>query len=85
MVTGAMWVMRLPGGHGLFTPQYALATVTWLLYGGLLVARVTAGWRGRKAALVTLAGFGTAMAVLLIYFLRGALTGAPVSMRGRGR
>jgi ABC-type uncharacterized transport system permease subunit len=71
MVTGAVWVMRIPGTHGLLTPQYALATVTWLLYGGLLVARVTAGWRGRKAALVTLAGFGTAMAVLLIYLLRG--------------
>jgi ABC-type uncharacterized transport system permease subunit len=70
MVTGAVWVMRLSGA--LFTPQYLLATVTWLLYGGLLVARVTAGWRGRKAALVTLAGFGTAMAVLLIYLLRGA-------------
>jgi len=70
MVTGAVWVMRLSGA--LFTPQYLLATVTWLLYGGLLLARVTAGWRGRKAALVTLAGFGTAMAVLLIYLLRGA-------------
>ena len=69
VVTGAVWVMRL--GLGLWTPQYALAAVTWLLMGGLLVARVTAGWRGRKAALVTLAGFGTAMAVLLIYLLRG--------------
>jgi len=73
MVTGAVWVMRL--GLGLWTPQYALAAVTWLLYGGLLVARVTGGWRGRKAALVTLAGFGTAMAVLLIYLFRG-VTGA---------
>ena len=75
MVTGAVWMMRLTGAHGLYTPQYLLATVTWLLYGGLLVARVTGGWRGRKAALVTLAGFGTAMAVLLIYLLRG-VTGA---------
>lgn len=75
MVTGAVWVMRLPNAHGLLTPQYALATVTWLLYGGLLIARLTAGFRGRKAALVTLAGFGTAMAVLLIYLLRG-VTGA---------
>jgi len=69
VVTGAIWVMRL--GLGLFTPQYLLAAITWLLYGGLIVARLTAGWRGRKAALVTLAGFGTAMAVLLIYLFRG--------------
>jgi ABC-type uncharacterized transport system permease subunit len=73
VVTGAVWVMRL--GLGLWTPQYALAAITWFLMGGLLVARMTAGWRGRKAALVTLAGFGTAMAVLLIYLFR-RVTGA---------
>lgn len=74
MVTGAVWVARIPGA-GVFTPQYAIATVAWLLYAALLLARVTAGWRGRRAALMTLAGFATAMVVLLIYFLRG-VTGA---------
>lgn len=74
MVTGAVWVAELPGA-GVFTAQYAIATVAWLLYAGLLLARLTAGWRGRKAALMTLAGFATALTVLLIYFLRGA-TGA---------
>jgi ABC-type uncharacterized transport system permease subunit len=74
MVTGAMWVMRLPG-QGVFTTRYMMSTVTWLLYAGLLLARVTAGWRGRKAALMTLAGFATAMVVLIAYFLRG-VTGA---------
>jgi ABC-type uncharacterized transport system permease subunit len=75
MVTGAIWVMRLKGV--LLTPQYAMSTVTWVLYAILLVARVTAGWRGRRAALMTLAGFGAAMTVLLIYFLRG-VTGAQI-------
>jgi ABC-type uncharacterized transport system permease subunit len=70
MVTGAVWVARIPGA-GVFTAQYAIAAVAWLLYAALLLARVTAGWRGRKAALMTLAGFATAMTVLLIYFLRG--------------
>jgi ABC-type uncharacterized transport system permease subunit len=74
MVTGAVWVARIPGA-GVFTFQYAIATVAWLLYALLLLARVTAGWRGRRAALMTLAGFATAMTVLLIYFLRG-VTGA---------
>jgi ABC-type transport system involved in cytochrome c biogenesis permease subunit len=71
MLTGALWVVRIPGA-GVFTPQYAIATLAWLLYAGLLLARVTAGWRGRRAALMTLAGFATAMTVLLLYFLRGA-------------
>ena len=74
MVTGAVWVMRIPGA-GVFTAQYAIATVAWLLYAGLLLARVTAGWRGRRAALMTLAGFATSMLVLLIYFLRGVGSG----------
>jgi len=70
MVTGAVWVMRIPGA-GVFTPQYAIATVAWLLWAALLLARLTAGWRGRRAALMTLAGFATSMIVLLLYFLRG--------------
>jgi ABC-type uncharacterized transport system permease subunit len=75
LVTGAIWVMRLPGSHGLLAPQYLMALITWLLYAVLLVARFTVGWRGRRAALVTLAGFATAMTVFLIYFFRG-VTGA---------
>jgi ABC-type uncharacterized transport system permease subunit len=71
MVTGAIWVLRI--GHSVLTPQYLMSTVAWLLYAGLLVARITAGWRGRRAALMTLAGFATAMMVLLIYFLRGVV------------
>jgi len=70
MVTGAVWAARIPG-VGVFTPQYAIAAVAWLLYAGLLLLRVTAGWRGRRAALVTLAGFATAMTVMLMYFVRG--------------
>jgi ABC-type uncharacterized transport system permease subunit len=75
LITGAVWVMRIPGSHGLFTPQYAMAAATWILYATLLTARVTLGWRGRRAALMTLLGFATALTVLLIYFVRGA-TGA---------
>jgi ABC-type uncharacterized transport system permease subunit len=73
MVTGAMWMTRLPdgGAHRLLQPQYLLATAAWALYAGLLVARVVAGVRGRRAALVTLAGFGAALCVVAFYYLRG--------------
>jgi ABC-type uncharacterized transport system permease subunit len=71
MVTGALWMARLSDARGIFTPQYAVATCAWLLYAVLVMARVTAGWRGRRAALMTLAGFASAMLVLVIYFLRG--------------
>lgn len=71
MVTGAMWAAQLPG-VGVFTPQYAIATAAWMLYAGLLLLRLLAGWRGRRAALMTLAGFGGAATVMLIYVVRGA-------------
>lgn len=38
--------------------------ITWLIYGTLLAARVSAGWRGRKAALLSVAGLA---AVLLTF------------------
>jgi ABC-type uncharacterized transport system permease subunit len=78
MVTGALWLMRLPGGgaHRLLQPQYALATIAWVLYAVLIGARVVAGWRGRRAALVTLGGFGASLGVLLVYYVRGWFGGA---------
>ena len=31
--------------------------ITWLAYAGYLHARVTAGWKGRRAAYISLVGF----------------------------
>ena len=74
IVTGAIWVARLGLLRQAFAmrPEYALALVTWAAFGVLLVARVGAGWRGRRAAWLTLGGFGGAMLVLAAYFLRHA-------------
>jgi ABC-type uncharacterized transport system permease subunit len=75
MVTGAMWVARLPG-RGVFTAQYAISSIAWLVFAGLLVLRLTLGWRGRRAALLTLAGFAGVIGTLGIYFIRGVGGGA---------
>ncbi len=64
-----MWGVQLH--DQLFTPQYSIAVAAWIMYAVLLVARVTAGWRGRRAAIMTLGGFVTSLTVLLIYFVRG--------------
>jgi ABC-type uncharacterized transport system permease subunit len=75
MVTGAIWLMRLHGGgvRWLLQPQYMMAVVAWVLYATLLLLRFVAGWRGRRAALVTLGGFGASLCVILIYYVRGFL------------
>nr|HEX4317075.1 cytochrome c biogenesis protein CcsA [Kofleriaceae bacterium] len=68
LVLGAVWTSKL--GENLDRPEYALAAVTWIFYATLLVVRAIYGWRGRRAARLTLAGFACALAVLLIYLLR---------------
>jgi ABC-type uncharacterized transport system permease subunit len=74
IVTGAMWIARLGVLHGMATlrPEYLLAFVTWVAFAVLLVARLGAGWGGRRAAWLTLGGFGGTVLVLVVYFLRHA-------------
>jgi len=71
LVLGAIWVSRL--GESLARIEYPLAAVTWLAYATLLVARGIYGWRGRRAAILTLQGFAAALAVLVIYLVRRAV------------
>jgi ABC-type uncharacterized transport system permease subunit len=71
LILGAMWVARL--GESLARIEYPLAVVTWLAYATLLVARGIYGWRGRRAAILTLEGFAAALAVLVIYLVRRAV------------
>lgn len=68
LVLGAVWVSRL--GQSLSRLEYPFAAVTWLAYATLLIARTAYGWRGRRAALLTLEGFAAALAVLVIYLVR---------------
>ena len=56
---GAAW-----GGYLMADPRQILSLITWAIYGSLLAARVSAGWRGRKAALLSVAGLA---AVLLSF------------------
>jgi ABC-type transport system involved in cytochrome c biogenesis permease subunit len=69
VILGAIWSRQL--NNSVFTPQYSIATAAWIMFAVLLVARVTSGWRGRRAAILTLGGFVTSLTVLLIYFVRG--------------
>ena len=74
IVTGAIWIARLGllRTPGALRPEYLFAVGTWVAFGVLLVARVGAGWRGRRAAWLTLGGFGGALLVVAAYFIRHA-------------
>ena len=71
IMLGVVWVTQR--SSDLARVEYPLALITWIAFGSLVVARTTHGWRGRRAALLTMVGFAAAITVLGIYFVRRAL------------
>ncbi|MFQ5851057.1 MAG: inner membrane protein YpjD [Candidatus Binatia bacterium] len=67
IITGSMWARVHWGNYWSWEPRQISSAITWVLYGLLLHGRITAGWRGKKAAFWTIVGF----AVVLGYFLWG--------------
>ncbi len=67
IITGSLWARAQWGDYWAWESRQISSAITWLLYGGLLHGRITAGWRGKKAAFWTIVGF----AVVLGYFLLG--------------
>jgi ABC-type uncharacterized transport system permease subunit len=55
VVTGATWAYIESGGTGLHDPRMTSAGVTWGFCLMLVLARISAGWRGRKAAVMAVA------------------------------
>ncbi len=64
ILTGAAWAEYAWGQFWIWEPRLLLSVLTWVLYAFLLHYR-TAGWRGRRAAALTIVCF----AVLFISFL----------------
>ena len=57
IISGALWASAKIGGAWALDPKIALAFGTWLIYLALIFTRWTIGWRGRKAAYFSIAGF----------------------------
>jgi cytochrome c-type biogenesis protein CcsB len=57
IIAGAIWADEAWGRYWGWDPKETWAFVTWVVYAGYLHARATAGWRGRTAAYIQLAGF----------------------------
>ena len=65
LITGFIYAKSVWGHFWSWDPKEVWAGVTWLFYAALLHERLTVGWRGRRAAIMAIAGF----AVLLFTFL----------------
>jgi len=58
IIAGSTWAFIELGTRWIADPKIAIAFVTWGIYMAMLFARVTAGWRGRKAAIMAVAALG---------------------------
>ena len=57
IVMGAIWADEAWGRYWGWDPKEIWSFVTWVVYAAYLHARATAGWKGRRAAILSLLGF----------------------------
>jgi ABC-type uncharacterized transport system permease subunit len=73
ILTGTIWAREVESGGLAAMARAGLAYSAWALIGSVLLLRAAAGWRGRRAAVGTILGFGLAMLVLVLYLVRSAI------------
>jgi cytochrome c-type biogenesis protein CcsB len=61
IIAGAIWAESAWSRYWGWDPKETWSFITWLAYAAYLHARATAGWRGRRAALLSLLGFACLM------------------------
>lgn len=57
VIAGAMWAEVAWGRYWGWDPKETSAFITWVFYAAYLHARATAGWRGTRAAWISVLGF----------------------------
>jgi cytochrome c-type biogenesis protein CcsB len=57
VMAGGIWADSAWGSYWSWDPTETWAFITWVVYACFLHARATAGWRGRRAAVIQLTGF----------------------------
>ncbi len=66
VIAGAIWAEAAWGRYWGWDPKETWSFITWVIYAAYLHARATAGWKGRRAAAISLLGFS---ALFVDYYL----------------
>jgi len=74
LVTGALQAQATWGYPLTWDPTQVLSVLAWVIYAGLIQARLTAGWRGRRAAMLAVVSF---CALLMTFVGVSVLVGSP--------
>jgi cytochrome c-type biogenesis protein CcsB len=61
IITGAFWANVAWGTYWSWDPKETWSLIVWLIYAAYLHARITRGWRGKKAALLSILGFAATL------------------------
>jgi cytochrome c-type biogenesis protein CcsB len=76
IISGAVWSEYSLGSYWDWRPRQTWSLITWFLYAALLHGRLTAGWRGKKAALLSGAAFTVLIgSFIIINFVSGRAHG----------
>ena len=65
IITGALWAESAWGSYWRWDPKEVWSLITWFIYASVLHVRLTVGWRGKRAAILSIIGF---CAVLFTFF-----------------
>ncbi|MBW6486094.1 MAG: c-type cytochrome biogenesis protein CcsB [Syntrophobacterales bacterium] len=57
IITGAFWANVAWGTYWSWDPKETWSLIVWLIYAAYLHARITRGWKGKKAAILSIVGF----------------------------
>jgi cytochrome c-type biogenesis protein CcsB len=71
IVTGAISAEFARGSYLSWNPEQTGALITWLFYFVVLLGRLTVGWRAKRAAYLTVIGFGCVILTLVGVVLKG--------------
>lgn len=64
IITGAAWANYAWGTYWSWDPKETWSLIVWLVYATFLHARITRGWHGRRAAILSIIGF---LATIMCY------------------
>ncbi len=73
IITGSVWARQAWGTYWHWDPKETWSLITWFLYAAQIHQRFTWGWRGRRAAVMSIIGFSAVLFTLwgVTYFLGG--------------
>jgi cytochrome c-type biogenesis protein CcsB len=61
IITGAAWADYAWGSYWSWDPKETWSLITWFIYATFLHARIVRGWRGKRAAVLSIIGLGSVL------------------------